>query len=118
MAFISDILLAAGAFGVAIYCMVLSKRLRKFVNLEGEIGQTIERLIAQIEKLDSSLTRAQDMGRKSVKNLSEENTRAESAAHHLELLVASLHSLPTTEAKHREQNPFFASRKLQRAVTS
>jgi hypothetical protein len=117
MAFISDLLLTAGAFGVAIYCMVLSKRLRQFANIKGEIGQTIERLSSQIEELDSSLKKTQEVGRDSVKYLSKERTRAENAARHLELLVASLHSLPTAEANVHAQNPFLVRRTLQSAAT-
>ena len=41
MTLIADILLAAGAFGAAIYCYVLSGRLKKFTTLETGMGGAI-----------------------------------------------------------------------------
>jgi hypothetical protein len=113
MAFISDILLSAGAFCVAIYCIVLSKRLRRFTNLESDIGKAIKTMSTQINELNLSLKRAQETGKQSVKRLNDGSQRAESAARHLELLVASLHSLPQSVEKKPVANPFFARRELQ-----
>ena len=38
MNLIADILLVAGSFGAAIYCYVLSGRLKKFTTLESGMG--------------------------------------------------------------------------------
>lgn len=113
MAFISDIFLSAGAFGVAIYCMVLSRRLRRFTNLESDIGRAITTMSAQINELNLSLKRAQETGNQSVKRLTEGSKRAEASARHLELLVASLHSLPENHEKKQNNNPFFARRETE-----
>jgi hypothetical protein len=113
MAFISDILLSAGAFGVALYCMVLSRRLRRLTNLEGDIGKAIHTMSSQIDDLNLSLRKAQETGEQSVKRLNDGSQRAEAAARHLELLVASLHSLPQKTAPKQPNNPFFARRDLQ-----
>ncbi|MEO9824249.1 MAG: hypothetical protein ABJO29_09490 [Yoonia sp.] len=115
MAFISDILLSAGAFGVAIYCMILSRRLRRFTSLEGDIGKAIKTMSVQISELNLSLRRAQENGNQSVRRLNAGSQRAEEAAKHLELLVASLHSLPSAEKNQQASNPFFARREQQPA---
>ena len=44
MAFIADILLAAGAAAAAFYCFILSRRLRRFTDLEKGVGGAIEQL--------------------------------------------------------------------------
>jgi len=43
MVFIADILLAAGALSAAFYCFVLSRRLRRFTDLEKGVGGAIHR---------------------------------------------------------------------------
>jgi hypothetical protein len=113
MAFISDILLTAGAFGAAIYCLVLSRRLRKFTDLEGDIGKAISILSTQMDELNLSLHSAQKSADLSVKRLNDGTNRAETAARHLELLVASLHSLPQKNDEKANSNPFFARRDFQ-----
>lgn len=113
MAFISDILLSAGAFGAAIYCMILSRRLRRFTNLESDIGQAIKTMSAQINELNLSLKRAQETANQSVRRLNDGSQRAEAAARHLELLVASLHSLPESKDTKTANNPFFARREVE-----
>ncbi|MBB5720426.1 DNA anti-recombination protein RmuC [Loktanella ponticola] len=112
MAFISDILMSSGAFGVALYCIVLSRRLKRFTNLESGIGKAINTMSKQIQDLENSLQKAQITGSESVNRLKEGSERAEAAGRHLELLVASLHSLPTNErqTKTAPANPFFARR--------
>ena len=117
MAFISDILLSAGTFGAAIYCMVLSRRLKRFTNLEGDIGKAIKTMSLQILELETSLQKAQASGNQSAKRLNEGSHRAEAAARHLEILVASLHSLPSGREKKPKDNPFFARRELDHAAS-
>ena len=41
MQLIADVLLAAGAFGAALYCFVLSRRLKRFATLESGMGGAI-----------------------------------------------------------------------------
>ncbi len=113
MAVISDIILAAGSFGAAIYCIVLSRRLRKFTDLESDIGQAISVLSKQINDLNGSLRLAQKSGDFTVQRLQSVSERGESAAKHLELLVASLHSLPKQQPISSAGSPFLARRKLQ-----
>lgn len=112
MAAISDTLLATGAFCLTIYCLILSRRLNRFGNLEGEIGKVITGLSKQIDTLTLSIQTANETGKKSVKTLRDETQRAEAAARHLELLVASLHTLPKKKEPPQE-NPFRSRKHLQ-----
>jgi len=85
MTLIADLFLVAGALGAGFYCFVLSRRLRNFTDLEKGVGGAVAVLTAVSE-------------------------RAEGAARHLELLVASLHDLPHEKApvtKPQKVNPFF-----------
>ena len=108
---LSDILLAAGALGAAFYCMVLSRRLKRFTDLEKGVGGAVALLSSQVDDLDKTLQAAQRTAKNSVTKLEDVSARADQSAKHLELLVASLHSLPTaTESAPPEANPFRARR--------
>lgn len=94
MGLIADILLLAGAFGAAFYCFVLSRRLKRFADLENGVGGAIATLSAQVEDMTRTLSRAQDAAASSSRDLEALTGRAEEASRKLELLVASLHDLP------------------------
>lgn len=97
MQIIADILLVAGALGAAIYCFVLSRRLRRFADLEQGIGGAIAVLSAQVDDMTKALAAARDSAQDSTGTLEGLTGRAESVAQRLELLVASLHDLPLGE---------------------
>ena len=113
MELISDFLLLSGALGSGFYCMVLSKRLRRLTDLETGIGGAIAALNAQVDDLTVSVLAAQDTAKTSVANLDDVSARAEDAARHLELLVASMHDLPKAPA-----NPFRARAASSQAAAS
>ncbi|TQS71566.1 hypothetical protein ERN12_11105 [Rhodobacteraceae bacterium] len=98
MGLISDILLAAGAFGAAIYCVVLSRRLRAFNQLENGMGGAIAVLSAQVDDMTRALEKAQKAANSSVSDLRSLTERAESGAERLEIMLASLHDLPDTSS--------------------
>lgn len=108
MDFIADILLLSGAVGAGLYCYVLSSRLRRFTDLEKGVGGAVAVLSAQVDDLAKSLETAQNSAHSSVNSLSEVSDRAERAARHLELLVSSMHDLPSQAEKPQPANPFFA----------
>lgn len=113
MNMIADVLLVAGAFGAGLYCYVLSKRLRRFTDLEKGVGGAVAVLSAQVDDMTKTLSQAQDTAKVSVDTLDEVSTRAEAAAKRLELLVASLHDLPepaTDPAPKPAESPFFVRR--------
>lgn len=98
MTMIADLLMMAGAVGAGLYCLVLSRRLRRFNDLERGVGGAVAVLSAQVDDLSRTLTRAHGAATTSVKTLAGVTDRAESAAKQLELLMASLHDLPEPAA--------------------
>jgi hypothetical protein len=94
MTLIADIFMAAGAFGAAIYCYVLSGRLKKFTTLESGMGGAIAVLSAQVDDMTRALEKARTAASGSADGLVALTLRAETAAARLEILVASLHDLP------------------------
>lgn len=94
MSWIADIFLSAGAIGAGLYCLVLSRRLRRFTDLEKGVGGAVAVLSAQVDDLTRMLARAQTAATSSVGTLASVSDRAEAAARRIELLLASLHDLP------------------------
>jgi hypothetical protein len=98
MDLIADILLMAGSFGAAIYCYVLSTRLKKFTTLESGMGGAIAVLSAQVDDMTVALEKARGAATGSAESLEALTARGEAVARKLELLVASLHDLPDPKA--------------------
>ncbi|WP_415922556.1 hypothetical protein [Tateyamaria sp. SN6-1] len=96
MDLIADILLGAGAIGAGFYCFVLSRRLRKFNNLEKGVGGAVAVLSAQVDDLNKSLAAAQTTAAASAETLADLTVRAEETSKQLELQMASLHDMPET----------------------
>lgn len=92
---IADIVLAAGAFGAAFYCWILGRRLRAFSRLDSGMGGAIAVLSQQVDDMTRTLAQARDTAGASADRLEERVARAEAAARRLELLLASLHDLPS-----------------------
>ena len=96
MDLIADILLIAGAIGVAFYCVVLSRRLNRFNDLEKGVGGAVAMLSAQVDDMTKTLRGAQSTAASSTEGLIAVTTRAENVAKRLELMMASMHDLPQT----------------------
>lgn len=94
MELIADILLLAAAVGAGLYCIVLSRRLRKFSDLEKGVGGAIALMSTQVDDMSKTLRGAQASATDSTARLDKLTMRAEEAANRLELLVASMHDLP------------------------
>ena len=97
MEMISDILLAAGALGAAVYCIVLAARLKRFNNLQNGMGGAVAVLSAQVDDMTKTLQQAQRAAVTSSVNLTTLTERAEEVAKRLELMLASMHDLPETQ---------------------
>ncbi|OIQ80528.1 hypothetical protein GALL_377050 [mine drainage metagenome] len=118
MAIIADFLLAAGAFGAAVYCIVLSRRLTRFSTLESGMGGAIAVLSAQVDDMTRALEKAGGAATASSSSLEGLTSRAEQVAGRLELLLASMHDLPESVAAEDEQRkPRFVRRRVSRAET-
>jgi hypothetical protein len=94
MALIADILLIAAALAAGFYCIVLSRRLTRFTDLERGVGGAVAVLSAQVDDMTRALAKAQSAAGTSAATLEAATERAEAAARRLELLLASLHDLP------------------------
>ena len=91
---IADILMAAGAMGAGLYCIVLARRLRRFTDLEKGVGGAVAVLSAQVDDLSRMMQGAETRAGEAAARLAAVSDRAEAAAGRLELLLASLHDLP------------------------
>jgi hypothetical protein len=91
---IADFLMAAGALGAAVYCIVLGRRLRRFTDLETGVGGAVAVLSAQVDDLTRALARGTGQAADQAATLSRSSERAEAVAGRLELLLAALHDLP------------------------
>ncbi len=97
MELIADILMAAGSFGAAVYCFVLSGRLTRFGTLETGMGGAIAVLSAQVDDMTRALEQAKGTAGASASGLEALTAKAEGLAARLEILVASLHDLPVPD---------------------
>ncbi len=98
MELIADILLIAGALGAGFYCVVLSRRLSRFTDLEKGVGGAIAVLSNQVDDMTKALEHARRSTASSASSLDSMTGRAEGVAQRLELLVASMHDLPVGAA--------------------
>lgn len=113
MALIADILLVAGALGAGFYCFILARRLARFNDLESGVGGAVAVLSAQVDDLTRTLTAAQKTAGTSTDSLNELTERAEDVAKRLEMMVASMHDLPTAkdqQAAPKPAEPIFSRR--------
>jgi len=113
MTLIADILLIAGALGAAFYCVVLSRRLTRFTDLEKGVGGAIAVLSAQVDDMTRTLQSAQAQAASSGKTLEDLTARAEDVARRLELHVAALHDLEEPTVAAAEQSAAVAFRRTE-----
>lgn len=120
MELIADVLMSAGAFGAAIYCYVLSGRLKRFSTLETGMGGAIAVLSVQVDDMTRALEKARSAANGSAAGLETLVLRAEGVAGKLELLVAAMHDLPDVptppepEPQGEERKLRFVRRRSQR----
>ncbi|UWQ18441.1 hypothetical protein [Jannaschia sp. M317] len=90
---LSDLLLLSATIGMAIYCRVLSKRLRAFNDLETGIGGTVAALSLQVDQLQSSLQAARSDVDDRTDRMTEGVAAADDRIGRLEMLMAGLEDL-------------------------
>ena len=105
MELIADILMAAGAIGAGFYCFVLGRRLNRFNDLEKGVGGAVAVLSGQVDDLSKTLTAAQTTAAKSAETLTALTRRAEETSRQLELQMAALRDLESSEGNQTEVNP-------------
>jgi hypothetical protein len=94
MEFIADVLMVAGCIGAALYCFLLSSRLKKFTTLESGMGGAIAVLSAQVDDMTKALEAARKVAGGAAHSLEDLTSRAEATAARLEILLATMHDLP------------------------
>lgn len=116
MSLIADILMIAGAFGAALYCYVLARRLNRFQTLESGMGGAIAVLSAQVDDMTRALREAREAAEVQTGSLNAQVARGEAAAARLELMLASLNDLPigASSAPSRETTAPTARRVVRR----
>lgn len=114
MIMIANILMVGGTFAIAVYCMVLSQRLKRLSALESGMGNAVALLSAQVDDMTTAIGKAQQLTVSSSNNLDERVKRAEEAVAKLELLLASLHDLPAQQEKSKVSNIHEARPHLQK----
>lgn len=100
---IADILMAAGAFGAAIYCYVLALRLKRFQTLESGMGGAIAVLSVQVDDLTRVLENARGAANAQATSLDDLTRRGEAVAARLEILLASMNDLPAAPPPRAER---------------
>lgn len=91
---IMDGLLLAASFFAALYCWVLSRRVRALQSLDSGLGGAIVTLTRQIELARATLEEAKSGARETRQDLSELTARADAGAAQLRLLLAALERAP------------------------
>jgi hypothetical protein len=104
---LADFLLAAGAIAACTYCLVLSRRLRRFTDLEDGVGGAVAVLAGQVDDLSRTFAGAQSATRNTAATLGEVCDRAEAAGRRIELLLAAMHDLPDPQAATLPAMPVF-----------
>lgn len=80
MEIVADALLIVGAFGLAGYCLLLSRRLRRLARSDDGLGATIQQLSARVDSLTrtaAAATEAADAAASRLAALLEEADRRE-----------------------------------------
>jgi hypothetical protein len=95
---IADILLIAGTLAAGLYCLVLSRRLKQFTDLERGMGGAVAVLSAQVDDMTKALERARTAAGTSASTLEGTTARAEGVTERLEILLAAMHDLPDPAA--------------------
>ncbi len=105
MELIADILLICGTIAATTYCVVLSRRLSRFTDLEKGVGGAIAVLSTQVDDMTKTLKIAQASAVGSANSLDLLTAKAEAVARRLELLVASMHDIPDPVHKPEIKQP-------------
>lgn len=91
---IMDGLLLAASLFAALYCWVLSRRVRALQSLDAGLGGAIVTLTRQIELARATLEEAKSGARETRQDLAELTARADAAAAQLRLLLAAVERAP------------------------
>ncbi|MFN7002430.1 MAG: hypothetical protein ACK4NW_03235 [Roseinatronobacter sp.] len=94
MGLVLDFVIAFSALLAAAYCLLLSRRLRAFTRLDGDVGKAIAVLSQQVDALTRALHAAEQSNARADTALEQQIARADATARKLELLMAAQHRAP------------------------
>lgn len=117
---ISDLLLLAATLGMAVWCQVLTKRLKAFDSLDTGLGDTIESLSLQVDDLKASLAATTERTDDRDARLRAVNTAADDRIGRMEMLLASLEDLEAdanSDARFREADRSDEKKSLEQGPT-
>lgn len=95
MDYLADIISSIAAVGAGAYCLVLSRRISRFQQLEGGMGTAVAILSAQVDDLTKALGKAHMSATNSTDQLASLTQNADAAAKRLELMLAAMHEIPS-----------------------
>ncbi len=98
MGLVLDMVIALSALLAAAYCLLLSRRLRAFTRLDGEVGKAIAVLSQQVDALTIALQAAEQSNTRADSELEKQIARADATARKLELLMAAQQKTPSAES--------------------
>lgn len=94
----SDILLLAGTIGLAVYCRVLTGRLKAFNDIDSGLGGTIAELSRQVDEVRIALEAAMRTGESRGAEIDAACERADDRIGQLEMLVAAAEDVTAGDA--------------------
>jgi len=94
MTLVADILMLGGVLAAALYCAVLSRRLRQLTRLDEGMGAAIAALSRQVAEMTHTLEATRNAAAGTAGEIDRATVRAEAAARRVELLLAALGDLP------------------------
>ncbi|CTQ49088.1 hypothetical protein JDO7802_01098 [Jannaschia donghaensis] len=89
---------------MALWCRVLTKRLRAFNDVDSGLGGTIATLTKQVDDLKASIDTATECARDRADLLEQGNARADDRIGRMEMLLVSLEDLEGDVAEHLLQD--------------
>ncbi|MCB1366713.1 MAG: hypothetical protein KDK00_03030 [Rhodobacteraceae bacterium] len=98
MSMIADGLLLFAAMTAALYCHLLSRRLKRLGDTDKGLGGVISTLTIQVDQMKAALDGVRADQARRADELQALSARAEAAARHLHLQLASLHDDPPPAA--------------------
>ncbi|SFJ42216.1 hypothetical protein [Jannaschia pohangensis] len=90
---LSDLIFVAATVGMALWCRVLTKRLRAFNDLEKGLSGTIAAMSTQVDDLKASISAATAYRDDRLERLEAANSSADDRIGRMEMLMASLEEL-------------------------
>ncbi|WP_316014958.1 hypothetical protein [Roseobacter sp. HKCCA0434] len=91
MDLIADGILILSTLSLAVYCTVISRRLKALRRLDSGMGAAVANMSLRVDDMRAAIDAAQRQSALALDGMTEQTQRAERAAGRLEMLLATLH---------------------------